>query len=386
MCKLPKNKFLINLYCGLVPDKTKREKIRMILLGKDKTEFLEQQNSELLSWIHNLKDQNNDLRRQLKIFPKKNVLIISSNFTGGGLEKRINNIVNRFHDNYSFSLITQTPKKDMKTKPSKYIEYIYAWDEYEKALNKVDIIDVHPFGAQNLIAQWHISPQIRKIYTLHGEPSVTKEDLKFLQEYDHIYSVSKFLIPLVKQKYPDLQNKISLSINCDVIEDFAPDNKKDKNVLFSITNTNDKEYIQEIISQIPQEYTIHMVGNFTKDMLARSNGKIIFHGFVNIPALFTQYHFCTAFARGGFAAMDIISRNIPCFCISSNTQGRYLELLSRNNFSVLSDCNFVTRKIYKGEDILFGLNMINTSPKNYECSDLLKRHNDIGLMQDIFEI
>ena len=73
---MPKNKFLIDLYCGLVPDKTKRKKIRMILLGKDKTEFLEQQNSELLSWIHNLKDQNNDLRRQLKIFPKKNVLII----------------------------------------------------------------------------------------------------------------------------------------------------------------------------------------------------------------------------------------------------------------------------------------------------------------------
>ncbi len=24
--------------------------------------------------------------------------------------------------------------------------------------------------------------------------------------------------------------------------------------------------------------------------------------------------------------------------------------------------------------------------KNYECNDLLKRHNDIGLMQDIFEI
>ncbi len=313
-------------------------------------------------------------------FRRKNkVLIVSANFSGGGLEKRINNIVNRFHNDYAFTLITKTPPQDMRVCPSKFIEHVYKWEEHEKALAGVDIIDVHPFGVENLINEWHVLPEVKKIYTLHGEASLD-EKLGFLEAYDRIYSVSKFLIPLLEKGYPQLRGKILLSKNRDIIKDYNNDN----NILFSITNTNVQQYIQKIINHIPPKYTIHMIGMFPEGSFVRPTGKIIFHGFVNIDALFEKYHFNMAFARGGFASMDIIARNIPCFCISSNMHGLYFELLSRKNFLELSDCNFVTRKKFKSKNISAGIKLIEKVPEDYQCHDLLEQYNNIELMSDIY--
>ena len=73
----------------------------------------------------------------------------------------------------------------MKIKPSKYIKHIYPWNKYQTALQKIDILDVHPFDATDIVTRWNISPQIKKIYTLHGEASLA-EDLDFLQNFDRI--------------------------------------------------------------------------------------------------------------------------------------------------------------------------------------------------------
>ena len=115
---MKKHRLLVNLYCGLIPDRIKRRKIRRVLLNQDRTEFLTQQNAELLGQVCSLeqqnndlvgqvcslKQQNNDLQEQLRILQKKKVLIVSEVFSGGGLETRINNIVNQLHDKYTFSL------------------------------------------------------------------------------------------------------------------------------------------------------------------------------------------------------------------------------------------------------------------------------------------
>ena len=67
----------------------------------------------------------------------------------------------------------------MRIKPSKFIKHVYSWDDYKIALENIDIIDVHPFHAANLIEEWNIPSSIKKIYTLHGEASIV-ENLEFL--------------------------------------------------------------------------------------------------------------------------------------------------------------------------------------------------------------
>lgn len=343
-------KLFVNLYCALITDKKKRGKIRKILNNK---------------------------------YPKKKVLIVSVNFAGGGLETRINNIVNRFHDVYSFSLITKTRPADMRIKPSEYFEHVYSWDEYPDALYKVDILDVHPFGVTDIIEQWRIPSQIKKIYTLHGEASVS-EKLDFLKCFHRVYVVSELLRPYIEKNYPQLRDKLFLSKNRAVIQYYAPVKQRGKNILFSITNTNDKIFIQKIIDVIPSKYTVHIIGYFDNGSFVRKNGKIKYHGFVNIFDLFEQNYFDIAFARGGFATMDVVARNIPCLSISSNENGFYYESLSKNNFIQLSDCNFVTRKKFDLKNIVQDIKHIENSPSDYQCRDLLKECNDIQGMSDLY--
>lgn len=381
---MKKHRLLVNLYCGLIPDRVERRKIRRVLLNQDKTEFLTQQNAELLGQVCSLEQQNNDLQEQLRILQKKKVLIVSKNFSGGGLETRINNIVNQLHDKYTFSLITQTAPENMRIKPSQYFEHIYSWDEYRDALYKVDILDVHPFNVDNLINEWNIPSQMKKTYTLHGEASII-ENLHFLHNYNRIFTVSELLRPYINENYPNLKDRLVLSKNRDVIKNYNAPKSDGKNILVSITNTNDKDIIQNIIDVIPSQYNVNLIGYFQPGTFVRKNGELIYHGFVNIDELFEQNHFDMAFTRGGFATMDVVARNIPCLCISSNDNGMYFDVLSRDNFESMSDCNFVTRKPLNNKDILNAIKSIEEFPQKYQCRDLLEIHNKAELIEDLYE-
>ena len=58
---------------------------------------------------------------------KKRVLIISPNFSGGGLETRINTIVETYSEKYTFSLLTKTSKSSMRITPAEIFDKIYSW-------------------------------------------------------------------------------------------------------------------------------------------------------------------------------------------------------------------------------------------------------------------
>ena len=364
------NKLLINLYCALIRDKTKRRKIRRVLLNQDRMEFLTQQNAELLG--------------QVCLLQKKKVLIVSKNFSGGGLETRINNIVNKLYDKYSFSLITQTAPENMRIKPSQHFEHVYSWDEYRDALFKVDIIDVHPFNVYNLINEWNIPSQMKRTYTLHGPASII-ENLDFLHDYNRIFTVSELLRPYINENYPNLKDRLVLSKNRDVIKNYNIPKSDGKNILISITNTVDKDFIQSIIDIIPSQYNVHLIGLFQSGTFVRKDGDLIYHGFVNIDELFEQNHFDMAFTRGGFAAMDVIARNIPCLCIKSNDEGVYFDALTRDNFADMSDCNFVARKELDNQNIVDTIKSIEDFPQKYQCRDLLELHNNAESIEDLYE-
>lgn len=317
---------------------------------------------------------------------KNNVLIIANNFTGGGLEHRINNIVNKFSYKYNFSLITKTPAKSMKTRPSASIIKIYKWTDYKKALKNADIIDVHPWKISKIYKKWGLFTKkniTKKIYTLHGEASLN-EDLHFLQYVDRVYCVGDSLIKAIKCKYPNVKD-IHLLKNYDSISCNNNFSNESNNILFSITNLSDINFIQEIINTIPEQYTIHIIGNIDSSVISKNNKHIIFHGFVNLTDFFRQYKFMAAFSRGGFASQDIIAKDIPCFLISSNKYGFYMECLTRDNFVKLSDNNFVTREPFNKKYLITQLSKINPDYKKYLCSDLLIDYNDISIMEDPYD-
>ena len=60
--------------------------------------------------------------------------------------------------------------------------------------------------------------------------------------------------------------------------------------------------------------------------------------------------------------------------------------LSKENFLALSNCNFVTRKQYDAINISNGIDLIERCCKKYQCYDLLKKHNNIKSMLDIYQI
>lgn len=335
---------------------------------------------KMIGYFNNIKNGNDIIMNN-----KPNVLIISSNFKGGGLETRINNIVNRFSHKYNFSLITRTPIEDMKTKPSQYITKIYKWKEYKRAIKNADIIDIHPWKISKIYKKWKIfaNKNITKIYTIHGELSLC-EDLHFLQYCNRVYCVGNSLINKTKSYYPNVKN-IYLSKNYAEIIDNDSFDIKDKNILFSITNTSDINYLQEIINNISEDYTIHIIGCVDNTIISRENGILIIHGFVNLTAFLNQYKFIAAFSRGGFATQDIVARNVPVFLISSNEDGFYFEGLTKTNFIYLSDNNFVTRKPFNKKHCINQLKNINTDYENYQCSNLLKCYNNISLMHDPYD-
>ena len=57
-------KLFINLYCALVADKTKRQKIRRVLLNQDCTEILQQQNTDIQKQYNDVVSQYNDIISQ----------------------------------------------------------------------------------------------------------------------------------------------------------------------------------------------------------------------------------------------------------------------------------------------------------------------------------
>ena len=56
-------KLFINLYCALVADKTKRQKIRRVLLNQDCTEILQQQNKDIQNQYNDVVSQYNELQK-----------------------------------------------------------------------------------------------------------------------------------------------------------------------------------------------------------------------------------------------------------------------------------------------------------------------------------
>lgn len=57
-------KLFINLYCALVADKNKRQKIRRVLLNLDRTEILQQQNKDIQNQYNDVVSQYNDIISQ----------------------------------------------------------------------------------------------------------------------------------------------------------------------------------------------------------------------------------------------------------------------------------------------------------------------------------
>lgn len=59
-------KLFINLYCGLIANKTQRQRIRKILLNQDRADILEQQNNTLQAQVLDIQNQYNDVINQYK--------------------------------------------------------------------------------------------------------------------------------------------------------------------------------------------------------------------------------------------------------------------------------------------------------------------------------
>lgn len=318
---------------------------------------------------------------------KPNILIISNNFAGGGLETRINSIVDKFCDNYNFRLLTKTLKQEMRIPASENFEYICNWDNFYDAIKDVQIIDMHPFWLSNLFDLYDIDTKIKTMYTLHGEISIEDSMNKFYDRIDRVYAVSELTINKFKQHYPTYMNKVRLAKNYFPLEISRINNNKQnsKNILISITSTLDWHYIEGLIKQIPLDYNIHIVGNIKSNFDIKNYPNTQYDGFVNIPEYLNSKDFCLAFSRGGFAAMDIIAENIPTILIYTRNNSFYLEGIVRSNFETLSNQNFVTTKIFDGDYFTNILNQIKSNSTEFLCTDLLKKYNAYELMKDIYK-
>ena len=170
---------------------------------------------------------------------KKKVLIISPNFSGGGLETRINTIVENFTNQYTFSLLTKTRLSDMRISPTLFFDKIYRWEEQFFAIKSADILSLHPYNIFSEIQDLTLFNKKIIIYTLHGESSFLEDFNSFGKYVDVFYSVSEKLIETFKVLYPKYASKIYLYRN------YYPNSIKEnifnfnscKDILFSITNT-----------------------------------------------------------------------------------------------------------------------------------------------------
>ena len=85
---MKKHRLLVNLYCGLVPDRVKRRKIRRVLLNQDRTEFLTQQNAELLGQACSLEQQNKLLSDNVYLLQQQNK----------DIQNQYNDVVSQYSD------------------------------------------------------------------------------------------------------------------------------------------------------------------------------------------------------------------------------------------------------------------------------------------------
>lgn len=311
---------------------------------------------------------------------KKRILVISPNFSGGGLETRIKTIIERFHEEFSYSLLTKTPTHEMRISPSKFINKIYNWDKQDIAINDADIISIHPFSVFTELKNLHLLDNKKLIYTLHGEASFLDNINSFGDKIDIFYSVSEKLIQIFKILYPQYSNKIYLFKN------YYPKQNKtlykkfktNKNILISITNTEKQGYLNNIIKRIPHDYCIHIIGSEQFQQFEHPN--VVYDGFVNINSYLSKNQFCIAFTRGGYAAMDLIVHGIPLILIYERNSKFYAEVLNRNDFEKLSNQNFVTFKESRYEDIPDIIRLISLNHNNFELFNLLKKYNDYSSM------
>lgn len=310
----------------------------------------------------------------------KKILIISTCFAGGGLETRINSIVDKFCNQYSFSLLTKTLKKEMRIPVSVNFKNIYTWDEEDFAISNADIISIHPYSAFLELKNPDLLLNKKLIYTLHGESSLFDNLNRYEKNIEIFYTVSSKLIPDFKKKYPLCADKIHLFKN------YFPKKitrnicafQNNNNILISVTNTNSWNFLNDIIQTIPKNYNIHIIGHIPKNKYNHPN--IFYDGFVKLEDYFLKNKFFAAITRGGFAAQDIIAANIPTILIYDRKDTSYLELLTKDNFKQLSNQNFVTWKADDNIDLAQILLKIKQNPKNYSLQNLLKKHNDISLM------
>lgn len=307
---------------------------------------------------------------------KKKVLIVSKNFSGGGLEYRINKLTQQYSDFYDFSLITDTPVKDMKMFPE-YMSKLYNWNEHRIALKNVEILDIHPFHVLNIFNEWNIDPKIKTVYTLHGQASVEENMKNFLKHIDIINCVSTKLIEMMRIKYPMHMFKLRLSKN---YYDLGVQNKK---VLISVTNLNYIDDVKTILEHIPADYKVYCIGdNINK--LANFSKEVIYEGFVNVKEYLIHNNYEFAITRGGYAAMDIINSATPTGLIYERSGKIYFNAINRNNFLKLSNQNFVTWKIFKEKDFKVFLKDIIKNRHNYICNDLLYKYNAIEQSEYLF--
>ena len=138
---------------------------------------------------------------------KKRILVMSPNFCGGGLEIRINTIIEGFYKNFSYSLLTKTPINEMRIAPSNFFNKIYNWDNLDDAINNADIISMHPFFVFNELKNLHLLDNKTLLYTLHGEASFRDNIAQFGDKIDVFYAVSKKLIEIFKLLYPQYAYK-----------------------------------------------------------------------------------------------------------------------------------------------------------------------------------
>ncbi len=311
---------------------------------------------------------------------KKRILVISPNFRGGGLETRINTIVERFHKDFRYSLITKTPINKMRISPSKYLDKVYYWGNYEDAIKGADIISIHPFSFFTELKNLDLLKNKKLIYTLHGETSFLDNIDQFADMIDVFYAVSNKLIDIFKILYPQYADKIYLFKNyySTLNTNLYTKPEVNKKILFCITNTDKQEYINSIIKQIPYDYHIHIIGSEQFQKFEHPN--IIYDGFVNIDSYLSANKFSIAFARGGYIAMDIIANNMPIILIYERGRNFYAEVLDKINFEKLSNQNFVTFNKSKYENIPNIIEQIEQNYNDYFLSNLLKQYNDSLLM------
>lgn len=318
---------------------------------------------------------------------KKKILMITPSFKGGGLETRLNNIVNLYYPKYHFVLLTQTPKNEMKLSPCIHFRGILTIPFEKKLLTFLfymihfDILDIHPFDCEWIADLPSVSKKTRLIYTLHGIPSV----LLFhpsKRPFDKIITVSTQLNNLFIQKFPEYADKIMLSKNTCQISNKHSKPKDTKKILFMLTNqTPIHEILNDIIEIVPPDFEIHYIGYPIIDThKIKYYSRLIYDGFVDVSTYLNKNHFKLALCRGGYAAMDLIAYDIPTITVRENTKnGFYFDLITCDNFETLSNQNFVSWHPYCKKDLSKIIPLFSRSPTLFynDCLNKFNSNKDI---------